>query len=171
MKLSAHFNDNEFACSCCGETIKMSNLLIERLEKLHDMLNAKAIFVTSGYRCVNNKYGKPTDAHRKGLAADIKVQKQDGTFYKCEEIAEAAERIGFGGIGLMPPDATHVDTRDSESYTNNHWYGCEYSSGNYVKSDNIKTFQKGTKFPERTSTTGKRLFISYDNKTLLDIMI
>lgn len=135
------------------------------------MLNAKAIIVTSGYRCEKNPYGMKTDAHRKGLAADIKVQKQNGTFYKCEEIAEAAERIGFGGIGLMPPDACHVDTRDCEAYANNHWFGCEYSSGSYAKTDNIKTFQKGTIFPERTSGNNKRLFVSYEGKTLLDIKI
>ena len=176
MKLSPHFADTEFFCSCCGKSIKMSNILIERLEKLHDMLNAKAIIVTSGYRCEKNPYGRPTDAHRKGLAGDIKVQKQNGTFYKCEEIAEAAERIGFGGIGLMPPDACHVDTRDCETYTVNgvivrKWFGCEYSSGSYVKSDTIKTFQKGTIFPERTSGNTKRLFVSYEGKTLLDIKI
>lgn len=171
MKLSEHFNDNEFVCSCCGKSIKISDILIKRLEKMHDIMNAKAIYINSGYRCENNPTGFKTDAHRKGIAADIKVQKQDGTFYKCEEIGEVAERVGFGGIGLMPPDSCHVDTRDCETYTNNHWFGCEYSSGNYKQSDNISTFQKGTKYPERNSGNDNRLFVSFEGKTLLDIKI
>ena len=48
--LSPHFDDYEFACSCCGKSIKMSDLLIERLEKMHTLMAAKAIYVNSGYR-------------------------------------------------------------------------------------------------------------------------
>lgn len=147
MKLSEHFDSSEFACKCCGATISMSNLLINRLEKMHSYMNAKAIYVNSGYRCESNPYGKKTDAHRCGIAADIRVQKQDGTYYTSQDIAEVAERIGFGGIGLMHPDSCHVDTRDSETYANDHWFGNETTGENY-----IKTFQRGTKFPGETST-------------------
>lgn len=164
-KLSTHFDTGEFVCSCCGGSRSMSKILIDRLEKMHSMMNARAIIITSGYRCTKNKYGKPTDAHRKGLAADIKVQKQDGTWYTCSEIAECAQRIGFGGIGLMPPDACHVDTRDCEPYTNNHWFGCEYDYGNYKKSDNITTFQTGKVFPSRSDN--KNTIKLYLNNTLI----
>lgn len=141
-KLSEHFVESEFVCTCCGKLFPMSKLLIERLEKMHKLMNAKAIFVTSGYRCEKNPWGSITDAHRKGIAADIKVQKQDGKFYSAQDIAEVAERIGFGGIGMMLPDACHVDTRDSEPYVNNHWFGNETTNENF-----IETFQRGTVFP------------------------
>ena len=145
--LSPHFDSSEFVCSCCGQSITMSSLLIERLEKMHSLMGAKAIYINSGYRCNNNPWGSPTDAHRKGIAADIRVQKQDGSYYTAEDIAEAAERIGFGGIGIMEPDSCHVDTRDSEPYVNNHWFGNETTGDDY-----IKTFQRGTTFDgEKTS--------------------
>lgn len=146
MKLSDHFDSSEFTCKCCGKSITMSKLLIERLEQMHSYMNAKAIYINSGYRCENNKYGTKKDAHRLGLAADIRVEKQDGTYYTSQDIAEVAERIGFGGIGLMLPDSCHVDTRDSEPYSNNHWFGNETTGENY-----IKTFQRGTKFPGEKS--------------------
>lgn len=139
--LSAHFDSSEFVCSCCGKSTTMSSLLIERLEKLHSLMGAKAIYINSGYRCNSNPWGSPTDAHRKGLAADIRVQRKDGSYYSGADIAEAAERIGFGGIGIMEPDSCHVDTRDSEPYVNNHWYGNETTGDDY-----IKTFQRGTTF-------------------------
>lgn len=147
MKLSAHFDSAEFACKCCGKTATMSTLLIDRLEKMHSYMNAKAIYINSGYRCPNNSYGKKTDAHRLGLAADIKVQKQDGSYYTSQDISEVAERIGFGGIGLMLPDSCHVDTRDCEKYANNHWFGNETTGDNY-----ISTFQRGTVFPGEKAT-------------------
>jgi hypothetical protein len=144
--LSAHFDSSEFVCECCGQSIKMSDLLIERLEQLYSLMGAKAVYINSGYRCNNNPWGSPTDAHRKGLAADIRVQKKDGTFYTAADIAEAAERIGFGGIGIMEPDSCHVDTRDSEPYVNSHWFGNETTGEDY-----IQTFQRGTVFDgERT---------------------
>ena len=144
--LSTHFSQSEFICSCCGRSHAMSKLLIDRLEKMFVIMDAKAIFVNSGYRCESNPYGKSTDAHRKGIAADIRVQKKDGSWYTSWDIAEVAERLGFGGIGLMLPNSCHVDTRDTEPYVNNHWFGNEYAYGNTPKSDWIKTFQRGTVF-------------------------
>lgn len=139
--LSPHFDSSEFVCSCCGKSKTMSQLLIDRLEKLHSLMGAKAVYINSGYRCNSNPWGSPTDAHRKGMAADIRVQKQDGSYYTAEDIAEAAERIGFGGIGMMLPDSCHVDTRDSEPYVNSHWFGNETTGEDY-----IQTFQRGTVF-------------------------
>ena len=144
--LSKHFDSSEFTCSHCGKQIVVSRLLINRLEQMYSIMNAKAIFINSGYRCVNSPIGSKTDAHRKGIAADIRVQKQDGSWYTSWDIAEVAERLGFGGIGMMLPNSCHVDTRDTESYVNNHWFGNEYKYGNTPQSDWIKTFQRGTVF-------------------------
>lgn len=146
MKLSEHFDSSEFACSCCGKQVTMSKLLIERLEKMHSLMDAKAIYINSGYRCNNNPWGSPTDAHRKGMAADIRVQKKDGSYYSAEDIAEAAERIGFKGIGLMLPDSCHVDTRGDEPYIYDWWHGNETTGVDWTK-DSGHTFIRGTVFP------------------------
>ena len=159
--LSPHFDSSEFACECCGKSITMSQLLIDRLEKLHSLMGAKAIYINSGYRCEKNPYGSPTDAHRKGMAADIRVQRKDGSYYTAEDIAEAAERIGFGGIGMMLPDSCHVDTRDSEPYSNSHWFGNETTGEDY-----ISTFQRGTVFDgEKTPKKTKQFTITVDGTT------
>lgn len=143
--LSEHFDDYEFACKCgCGGKTVSSNL-IDGLEKIFSLMNAKAIIITSGYRCPSHSAaigGYYDDAHTCGLAADIKVKKQDGTYYTPEDIAEAAERVGFGGIGLMNT-ACHVDRRDLGGYKNSHWFGDERNGNN-----RILTFQKGTVFSQ-----------------------
>lgn len=141
--LSAHFDDYEFTCGCgCGKNT-VSKDLIDGLEKIFDIMNARAIIITSGYRCPSHSVavgGFYDDAHTRGLAADIIVKKQDGSYYLPEDIAEAAERAGFGGIGLMNT-ACHVDRRDLGGYKNNHWFGDE-RAGN----DRIPTFQRRTVF-------------------------
>jgi len=143
--LSAHFDSSEFVCSCCGKSIKMSDLLIERLEKLHALMGAKAVYINSGYRCNSNPWGSPTDAHRKGMAADIRVQRKDGSYYTAEDIAEAAERVGFKGIGIMEPDSCHVDTRGDEPYIYDWWHGNETKQIDWTK-DSGHTFIRGTVF-------------------------
>jgi len=143
--LSTHFDSSEFVCSCCGKSIKMSDLLIERLEKLHALMGAKAVYINSGYRCNSNPWGSPTDAHRKGMAADIRVQRKDGSYYTAEDIAEAAERVGFKGIGIMEPDSCHVDTRGDEPYIYDWWHGNETKQIVWIK-DSGHTFIRGTVF-------------------------
>lgn len=164
--LSTHFDSSEFLCECCGRSKTMSKLLISRLEKMFVIMDAKAIYVNSGYRCENNPWGSKTDAHRRGIAADIRVQKKDGSWYTSWDIAEVAERLGFGGIGLMLPDSCHVDTRDTEPYVNNHWFGNEYAYGNTPKNDWIKTFQRGTVFAGQA----KKVETAVTNKELQKIL-
>ena len=134
--------DENSQCGCGGEN--PSKKLIERLEQLFELMGAKSIIITSGYRCPSYSRsigGYGNDAHTCNIAADIIVNKKDGGTYTAEDIAEVAERIGFGGIGMMQ-GACHLDNRDSEPYVNNHWFGDERDGRN-----NIKTFQRGTVFP------------------------
>ncbi len=158
--LSTHFDSSEFACSCCGKTVKMSDLLIDRLEKMHKLMAAKAIYINSGYRCNNNPWGSPTDAHRRGMAADIRVQRKDGSYYTSEDIAEAAERVGFKGIGMMEdlsginPPACHVDTRGDEPYIYDWWHGDESRHIDWTK-DSGHTFIRGTVFDGEKPATQK----------------
>lgn len=160
--LSIHFSQSEFNCECCGRSHAVSKLLIDRLEKMFAIMDAKAIYVNSGYRCENNPWGSKTDAHRRGIAADIKVQKKDGSWYTSWDIAEVAERLGFGGIGLMLPNSCHVDTRDTEPYDNVHWFGNEYTYGDVLKSDWIKTFQRGTVFAGEGASLPNNIEVNAD---------
>ena len=169
--LSAHFDSSEFACSCCGKSITMSQLLIDRLEQLHSLMGAKAVYINSGYRCKTNPWGSPTDAHRRGMAADIRVQRKDGSYYTAEDIAEAAERVGFKGIGMMEdlsganPAACHVDTRGDEPYIYDWWHGDESRGIDWTK-DSGHTFIRGTVFdgerPEQVKPQ-KKVTIIIDN--------
>lgn len=134
--LSAHFSTKEFTCKCgCGFS-KVDKTLINKLEQLRTLCGNKPITITSGCRC--SKYsptvgGFTNDAHTKGIAADIIIKGMSPA-----DVAAAAEKVGFSGIGLMR-NATHVDVRNKENYFNDHWYGDEVT-GN----DNISTFIKQT---------------------------
>lgn len=158
-KLSEHFELAEFACDCgCGGA-QPHYKLIEMLEQLYTVMNARAILINSGYRCSARSIavgGYADDMHVRNGAADIRVKKQDGSFYTSETIAEYAEKIGFNGIGLMPPHSCHVDIRGIISYHNNHWYGNE-STGD----DDIKTFS-GMGEPIQTDTSKKQIKITLE---------
>ena len=146
-RLSEHFDLVEFVCPCCRQANPDSEL-VNKLEKLHDLMGAKAIIITSGYRCPDHSAavgGYRNDAHTRNIAVDIKVQKLNGGWYSGLDIAEAAERVGFSGIGVIDGTACHVDIRNANNYSNDHWFGNEQTGENY-----ITTFQRGTEFPSRT---------------------
>lgn len=150
MKLSEHFDDYEFTCKCgCGKN-NVKQELVDKLEQLFALMDARVIIVTSGCRCAVHSVrvgGSATDGHTCGIAADIQVQKKDGSWYSGYDIAEAAERIGFTGIGVMN-GACHVDIRNSDNYVNSHWFGSEIDGNDWVE-----TFQRGTKFPGQKEVT------------------
>lgn len=144
MRASEHFAMEEFQCKCGCKGNKIQMPLIEKLEQLHSLMGAKAIFVNSGYRCPVHSVrvgGSTHDAHTCGIAVDIRVQRRNGQFYTGTQIAEAAERIGFTGIGIINSTSCHIDIRNAQNYVNAHWFGDERTGNN-----SIKTFQKGTVF-------------------------
>ena len=158
--LSAHFDKSEFRCRCgCGGE-NPSKLLVQMLESLFTRMNARAIIISSGYRCPDYSVkvgGYKNDAHTRNIAADLCVQKQDGSFYSSFDVAEAAEREGFGGIGIIDGTYVHLDTRHAEPYSNNHWFGNESTGENY------STFQRGTVFDgEKTSGAKKSLKVTVE---------
>ena len=160
--LSTHFDKREFACKCGkNHEFTVDSELINKLEKLHDLMNAHEIIITSGYRCPTwskSVGGYFNDAHTKGIASDIKVSyiNSDGIikYYNSELIAEGAERVGFSGIGIIDNGAVHVDVRNDHNYVNSHWFGDERT-----RNDNVTTFQKGTKFVSRETETKPRTHI------------
>lgn len=157
-KLSEHFDSYEFRCKCgCGGG-NPSTILISMLEKLFAYMDAKEIWVSSGYRCPSYSPvvgGFIDDAHTRNMAADIRVLKKDeykrrdaqGNIdqtddYTAWDVAEAAERVGFKGIGIIKGEVyCHLDTRSYEPYRFDFWYGNEYNDEQYT------TFQRGTVFP------------------------
>lgn len=113
-QLSAHFKVKEFQSHDWTDEIIICPYLIEGLEKLFSYMNAKAINITSGYRSIKHSLAVggsgAKDNHHLGMAADIKVKKQDGTYYSAKQVACALQEIGWNyGIGLMST-SVHVDT-------------------------------------------------------------
>lgn len=170
--LSPHFDDFEFACDC-GKITTMSPELISRLESLYNIIGAGAIIITSGYRCPDCSVkagGSHDDAHTRSLAADIMVLKntKDVNYFDSDDIAEAAERVGFTGIGIIDRLAVHVDVRTPQNYKNGHWFGDE-RTGN----DNISTFQRGTIFNSHTENVSREtskhtIKIIFDDKVIYE---
>lgn len=146
MQITPHFSDSEFQCPCCGRN-EIHYDFVERLEKLYQLLDKaigiKAIYVNSGYRCAQHSLavgGYTDDCHVLGFAADIHVVKNNGTSLSAFDIAEAAQLIGFQGIGIITTIDCHIDDRGVYPYKNNHWYGHEKTGENY------HTFIGGSKY-------------------------
>jgi len=101
------FDENEFACSCCGENhIRPS--FVSRLDRLREVCGFPFV-ITSGWRCRNH----PSEAvkekpgmHHDGCAADIQVA--DGT--QRRKLVQEALRMGFDGVGVAD-GFVHVDDR------------------------------------------------------------
>lgn len=119
-RLAEHFVLGEFDChgkTCCSSTL-VDEGLITRLEALRKKLGGKSINVTSGYRCSkHNKAvgGAAGSYHVKGCAADITV-----SGIEPEEVAKAAESVGFRGIILYTKKRfVHVGERPTKYYAKN----------------------------------------------------
>ena len=110
MRLSRNFTSEEFECKCgCGQA-NMSDVLIESLQLLRDLI-ALPITVTSGYRCIehNKKVGGSKGSqHLTGRAADIKV---DGmSSLELDSYVQAIPTFYDGGVGMYS-SWVHVDVR------------------------------------------------------------
>lgn len=158
-KLSEHFDSKEMLCKCgCGKAV-VKQSLIDRLEKLYDVMNASKIIINSGYRCPThsvNVGGYSNDAHTLGFAVDCTVYDQNGKPYNVETVAYYAAKIGFGGIGMMNGNSIHLDTRDVEKYVNNHWHGDERNGTNFVA--------ETLKHDEIVKSNKKHFTILFDDK-------
>lgn len=163
--ITAHFSASEFICPHCGKQ-GTQKAFIERLETLFEALNASKIIISSGYRCPEHSVavgGYRNDAHVMGFAADLIAYKQDGTPYSSATVAKVAERLGFGGIGLIDNNYIHVDSRDCNDYANHKWFGNEVTGQTY------NTFQDMTaEEPEIATKKGKTLKLVYDGKTIFE---
>jgi zinc D-Ala-D-Ala carboxypeptidase len=110
MKLTAHFDNLEFACSCCSE-VEMSEGFLNRLEAARVIADTP-FKITSGYRCaINNRRvgGVSTSAHLVGKAADISANGSIERF----SIIRALLYAGFVRIGIGK-SYIHVDNDESK---------------------------------------------------------
>lgn len=115
-KLSANFQVKEFACSDGSDTIFISSLLVNILQKVRDHYG-KPVHINSAYRTEvhNAKIGGATySQHKYGTAADIYI---DGVTPK--ELAAYIDTLlpSSGGIGIYS-NFVHVDVRRVKSRFN-----------------------------------------------------
>lgn len=117
-KMSQHFIRSEIACKCCGKIgpypVNLKNLL-DKLEKLRTLLDTPLI-ITCAYRCPNHNAevgGVPNSYHCQGMAADLWAYGKT-----IDELATAAEQVGFGGIGrYYGQQFLHVDIGPQSRWT------------------------------------------------------
>ena len=110
-KLSTNFTVKEFACKDGNVAVLIDDKLVDGLQKIRTHFG-KPININSAYRtAAHNKAvgGSPNSQHLQGKAADIAIGGVSPL-----AVAQFAESIGMGGIGLYD-GFTHVDSRDNKS--------------------------------------------------------
>ena len=168
--MTPHFSRREFTCKCGCNTNIVAAELVNKLEKVYEYLSetadgVTAIIVTSGCRCPKHSAsipnGSSTDAHTRGIAADVYAVKKDGTRWGAFSLAAVAEKIGFTGIGIIDNTAVHMDIRNNSNYVNPHWFGNEITGDDFVKT--FSQYLPKTKTAAATPETKKhKLVITLD---------
>jgi len=105
MQLSDNFILREFACKDGSDEVKVHPNLVVMLQMIRDHFGAP-VSISSAYRTESHNAkigGAKNSAHKKGMAADIRVKG-----VKPAEVAEYADYLGAGGIGRYHT-FTHVD--------------------------------------------------------------
>jgi uncharacterized protein YcbK (DUF882 family) len=111
VKLSDHFDSDEFKCPDCGVAV-VNPRLIDALEGFRVFCGGKPVTILSGYRCAKdnrNAHGASHSQHMLGNAADVRVKGLSLT----EMYSAALREILFfnGGIGVYDEGFIHVDVR------------------------------------------------------------
>ena len=117
-QLSKNFRLDEFKCKCkqCDPQL-LDDHLVELLQKLRDHFG-RSVHVNSGYRCESHNVkvgGSPSSHHKRGMAADIRIQG-----ITPEEVAQYAESIGIQRIGLYD-NFVHIGSDSRKKF----WLGHE----------------------------------------------
>lgn len=113
MKLTDHFESDEFLCHCgkCGDGNRMQPEFIFKLQRMRHLID-RPIVITSGYRCRFHNIdigGHPGSQHVLGNAADLMVE---GSAHRYDLLRYATE-VGFTGIGVAST-FVHVDCRKTQ---------------------------------------------------------
>lgn len=109
MRLSQHFDSDEFACHCGCGACGVDSALVKALEALRAKIAGHPIRINSGVRCLTHNSavgGSPSSQHLYGRAADIAVNGMTG-----EELYRYARTIpAFKGFGVAG-GWIHLDVR------------------------------------------------------------
>ena len=113
MKMTDHFNLNEFACKCgCGYD-EIDLCLVQKLEAARKLYNSPMV-ITSGCRCHNhnNKIGgSKTSSHLRGVAVDIACKSSRDRI----KMVECLLKSGFKRIGIAKT-FVHADVDTSKPH-------------------------------------------------------
>lgn len=110
IQVSRNFKLYEFECKDGSGLVKVDPELLDKLQKLRDLVK-RPIMINSGYRTPehNKKVGgSPNSQHLLGKAADIVISGLPPSM-----VAEFAEQVGFNGVGVYNT-FTHVDVRNKK---------------------------------------------------------
>ena len=137
MKLSAHFDLEEFTCSDTAARMCINNdLPIELLaeaKKTADMMEAIRaylsdrlqkpcpVIITSAYRCsqLNKAIGSSeTSDHIKMMAVDFKAPSFGSPYDICRELSPAMSMLGIGQLIFEWGSWIHVSTRIPDKIIN-----------------------------------------------------
>lgn len=124
-QITTHFNSSEFRCPHCGN-IRISKELVDKLERLFDVVHASKCIISSGYRCTyyDTQQNGFAGRHSEGLAVDCCYYDKYGKPIPSKVICCVAFDLGFTGIAYITEYYTHLDIRKNGTY-----YGDE-SRGN-----------------------------------------
>lgn len=106
-----HFLYSDFICPCC-DTLKIVPGFYRHLRLLEHMRKELGfpILVNSGYRCDRHNRSVGGAARSWHLLFATDVRPEDGSPEKLAAMHEAAEGLGFGGIGRYDT-FIHLDLR------------------------------------------------------------
>lgn len=116
-QLTKNFNVSEFKCKC-GKThsIKISEELVQKLQKMTDLVKADYVIISSGYRCSThdrNVGGYGSGPHVGGYAADCCFYKNNKPM-NTKILSCVAQDLGFMGIANITSDYSwiHLDMKN-----------------------------------------------------------
>lgn len=116
-QITKHFNSNEFQCPHCKK-VKISKELINKLEEIFNIVEAKKCIISSGYRC--DYYDKKENGflgqHSKGLACDVCYYDKNNKIIPSKIICCIAYDLKIPGISYINKNYTHLDMRKNGTY-------------------------------------------------------
>ena len=114
MKLSEHFDSDEFKCKCGNcEQVLPPKELIDVLEDVREHFG-KPVIIMSGYRCpAHNKAvgGARYSRHKKADAGDIKVKDTSPNEVQEYLTGKYTDKYGIGSYAYF----THIDIRKNKA--------------------------------------------------------
>ena len=121
MLVGKYYNEEEFACKCCGQYPLISTELVGLIDAVTDLFGRK-LTINSAYRCdVHNEEvgGVPGSQHNANPLTAVDI---DATEIGVEELAQAAEASGADGVGrYFSQGFVHMDVRSGRIGDSYRW--------------------------------------------------